>query len=406
MGIPTHKKTDLLQRLRVHPQVAIYGAGYIGELLLASCRKHGLAAACFVDDDPSLSSQNGLEVLSIPEAAKRFPEAGYLISMRIYYPHAYKLQAQGVKHIYGGGILFEDEDLCQYQDSARSAQSFARILYTHEVHKHVPCPDPTRLVPDCMIHVITDRCTLRCACCNQYLPHLKSKRGDVPAELILQDMKRLLQYIDYLPLYDFMGGETLLHNQLPEILEATLQEEQIARIQLATNGTILPSPQLSSVLANDRISLLISDYGEVSTRLAKLTEHCDRVGIHYFVAHWKEWSVCSYPKKYNRSPAAHQRNFDNCSSRFRTNYHNGKLYRCGTQIYVYDLVDEVPDFPNDYLDIRAMEECGQNPREIKEAIRSYLASSRPLDFCDYCDFGEYSSTSVGQQIDKKDTIVD
>ena len=399
IDIPVNTKAELFQKLRGNEHIVIYGAGYIGQLLFKECRELNLSVICFADDDTDIIGTEicGVKVLQTQEAAKQYPFANYLISMRVYIPYAYKLQSVGIRNIFGGGILFEDFDFKTFKKDGIMAKSFARILYCHEVHKYVPSKEEHFLIPDCLIHVITDICNLKCRNCNQFLPYLTHKKGDVPAEKILYELKTLLRYVDYFPLYDFMGGETFMHKELNIILKEALKEKKIGRIQLATNGTLLPQPKLAEVLSDDRISLLISDYGKASTQLDLLCDFCEKNGIDYFVASWKDWGLCSYPKKHNRSSEEHLQNFNNCSSRFRTNYHNGKLYRCGSQVYAYDRINEVPNIAEDYIDIQKMNRDGLEIDLVKNKIFEYLTSQSPLKLCDYCTLGQCDTVPPGEQ---------
>ncbi|HBA68599.1 MAG TPA: hypothetical protein DCZ40_04485, partial [Lachnospiraceae bacterium] len=72
----------------------------------------------------------------------------------------------------------------------------------------------------------------------------------------------LFKRVDYLASYYLIGGEPLLNRELPSIISAVHEKfgSRIGYIQIITNGSIVPSKELISVMGKCKVKVRISDY--------------------------------------------------------------------------------------------------------------------------------------------------
>jgi hypothetical protein len=136
---------------------------------------------------------------------------------------------------------------------------------------------------------INNRCTLRCRLCGSGISYFKeSARYD----MTISDFRQTLQVvfgignktgiIDNVDTIEINGGEPMLNDGLPEIIEETLKYvKHFKKIRISTNGTIIPSKRLLDVLMNhkNRVGIYLSDYGIHSKKSFDIQEILNSLGI-------------------------------------------------------------------------------------------------------------------------------
>lgn len=102
---------------------------------------------------------------------------------------------------------------------------------------------------------ITTRCTLRCQDCSVMIPRFADT--DVPhIEMTFpqfrESLDTLLAGVDHIRSVLILGGEPLLHRELPEIVAYAARQEKIGLVDIVTNCTLLPSQALLDAVAQYR----------------------------------------------------------------------------------------------------------------------------------------------------------
>lgn len=114
------------------------------------------------------------------------------------------------------------------------------------------------------VHIaITTYCSLNCKNCNMFINHYKQKqRRYIDFEEFKENFEALFQSVDYCCKITILGGEPLLNNELPHMLEWLYDRyhEKIGQLIVVTNGTIFPKEELTCVLQKTGTRLSISDY--------------------------------------------------------------------------------------------------------------------------------------------------
>lgn len=112
---------------------------------------------------------------------------------------------------------------------------------------------------------ITTKCTLKCKDCCAFIPQLDStKRLDMTMSEFKQTLDNICKSVNLIRNLVILGGEPLINQELPQMLDYAAEKENISLIQLITNGTILPSEPLLKVLNkhNKKICVYISNYAD------------------------------------------------------------------------------------------------------------------------------------------------
>lgn len=107
----------------------------------------------------------------------------------------------------------------------------------------------------------TFRCTLKCELCCAYAPYFST-----PPHYSLQEITdlvaRVFEIVDFIEIFSITGGESLLHENLPDIVDFVNQyRSRIGRLEVITNGTLVPNERLIQRMKASNARFLVDDYG-------------------------------------------------------------------------------------------------------------------------------------------------
>lgn len=240
---------------------------------------------------------------------------------------------------------------------------------------------------------ITTHCTLKCAMCGNGIKYVKDPEH-YPLGFLQHEIDLMFKLVDYTDKLEVMGGETLLHPHLPEILEKILEyAPQIGVLRVPTNGTIMPSQKLIDVFLENRNSpckmeFLVSDYGKPSKHLGQIVKMCEENGIpcrvdkyhgdDMYCGGWVNFGV-DIAGKQAKSPEETKRLFDSCvcAAHGYAMFTKGKMYPCSASLLRTrsGVGEKIPDLI-DLFDETTME---QRRVQFKKVFET------PYYVCRYCD---------------------
>jgi len=182
---------------------------------------------------------------------------------------------------------------------------------------------------------INSKCTLNCEHCNMLMPYYKEHFWSTEED-IMRDMELLFQRVDYLASYFIIGGEPLLNENLPKILESVYNKykDKIGYIQVITNGTILPSAELIDVCKRCNIKIRLSDYTNqvpYSKKLEEVKKCLSDNQVDNSMGVYETWLALGFPNKVEpigKTPAEAKQHMLNCSQGCHM-LGDGKLFYCG-----------------------------------------------------------------------------
>lgn len=109
---------------------------------------------------------------------------------------------------------------------------------------------------------VTFRCTLKCRLCCAYVPYYAKPVPHYSCSEVTKAIKRFFELVDFTDICTLTGGEPFLHDMLPNILDYARQyRARIGRLEVITNGTVLPSERLVQSLKAADARVLMDDYG-------------------------------------------------------------------------------------------------------------------------------------------------
>ena len=237
-------------------------------------------------------------------------------------------------------------------------------------------------------------CTLKCKGCVTSTPLQKVKRNH-PLNELKQDIDRFFEIVN-VPLehFDFIGGEPLLHPDLPELISWCYNKhgKNFEELRVLTNGTILISEKLLSACRQVKIRFLIDRYGDLSKFADKNTQILEQNNIPVRVTRydgtdeqsndWIDFGDFSF-RNYDEKDLKRLQG-DCCElisdadiiMRHHLHINNGVLGICDRQV---SAPDTVPLPESDYINLRS-----DTPAEkLREKMKGFKLNV--IACCQYCN---------------------
>jgi len=219
-----------------------------------------------------------------------------------------------------------------------------------------------------------------------------SQPHDVDTNLNIVSLCKILSAVDQVNQLKILGGEPLLNKDLSKIINVACQYNCVKKIMVVTNGTIVPRDvDLLQSLANPKVVLRISYYGNVSRQVDTIQELCRLNGINCSMKFDKEmWQSPGNPHKRNKSLEQLKLQYAKCPASLCNNLLSGKLHHCARSSNGMN-IGIIPDEPRDYLDI--MQNVDKN--ELRSKIYDFVYGCNGyIVACDYCDLATDQSYDV------------
>ncbi|KAI4448520.1 GTP 3',8-cyclase [Eubacterium plexicaudatum ASF492] len=185
-------------------------------------------------------------------------------------------------------------------------------------------------------YALSNICTLKCKNCCESVPYMPlDSRRFVPWENVVKDIQKVSGACNFLTLLEFVGGEPFLHPDFSRILSKVKKIKNIGIIHVFTNGTVIPDDGLCSELANDRITVYLSNYQAVLperflNKIKETERKLKEYEINYFYGKKQNWMDFSQYDLVNMDSELKQV-FEECFLHNCNRLQDGTLYVCAHQ---------------------------------------------------------------------------
>lgn len=231
---------------------------------------------------------------------------------------------------------------------------------------------------------ITTRCTFNCRYCNIFIPYYK-ERTDYTFEQIKKNVDMLFQNIDYVFKYQLIGGEPLLHKDLPQILLYLYEnyKERIGMIRIVTNGAVIPDTELVDAMKTCNCYVMLSNY----THSISYEEKYEKVkstllenGIRFRELISQRWRDVGFPHNSRNIPLDKVREHMLTCATFWHGLVDEKLYYCNctwsaANTGLYNAEE------TDYLDLKTLDDSESSKLKILQFV---LGDSQPDFYNSFC----------------------
>ncbi len=234
---------------------------------------------------------------------------------------------------------------------------------------------------------LTQRCTLKCRDCSMLITEMA--RPQTPSlESLQSDIDTFFTYVDYQHRLFLMGGEPLLHPDLPRYLEylGRRYRPRIYKITIITNGTIVPKPDLLDLCGEHGVDFSVSDYSEAGIpgyagKLARTLETLNRRGCPHTVSkpawnlhHCREEGLASLSHEQLRG------HYLRCRNQACRGLADGKFYPC-FKTWSAELCGRSPNAPGDCIDLAAPDSLEV---AVKQKLVRYILGDCDNGFLNHC----------------------
>ena len=297
----------------------------------------------------------------------------------IYKFHRIGFYIRSVQYYYQDNYKKQNKILCLFRGLFRGLKIFN---YKYGYYEYLEIP-------------ITNKCSLMCKHCSNLIP-CYTKRSDYDEAIILKSIKKFLECIEQIVYIRVLGGEPFLSKNLYNVNKVLLKSDKIQRIEIVTNGTIIPKEKrLIRQLRNPKIIVCISEYPMVKSE--ELIAFLNNNSIKYRIDKMNFWMDYGKPYKRNKSIKELKKQFNRCHYVCKSLV-NGEFHLCPRSSHGTDL-GIIKDNEDDYLNLL---DDSLSTLEKKKRLRKLL-KKKYIIACDYCIYGtrESKKVPVAEQLRKK-----
>lgn len=371
-------------------KIAIYGAGRYGTLAYYGLKALDIIPDVFIDDVLAGQKKYGIDIISSQCLRKYENEIILIASYNYFGEMLQKAQHVGCKNIYDIETLlsinYDENVLDEYlKDEKHNPGKYHRVVencgYEGLVVNHLEL-------------VVTECCSLRCRDCANLMQYYNHP-SNLEMEEIYNSFDRFLNVIDLLLELRILGGEPFIVKDLYKVIDRYVKCEKIKKITIYTNGTIIPNERILKSLQKCKVSVHISNYGKIKSKVNELSKLFDNKNINYYIHEYNEWYDVGYPRKYNYNEEQIKKLYKSCTMAKCYTFYRGNFYVCPREAHG----ERLGFFQNDkreYVDFR-------DERNIEDNRNKLLYIMEELEYikaCRYCKGSSYSSLKIPAAIQK------
>lgn len=244
---------------------------------------------------------------------------------------------------------------------------------------------------------ITTYCSLNCQNCNMFINHYKKEQKRyIELQEFKENFEILFKNVDYCYKVSILGGEPLLHKELPQMLEWLFVKyhERIGEIAITTNGTILPREDLLDILQKTRTTISISDYSKNVTygeRIDALEGLLGLKGIKYERNREKIWKDFYFPRKKQGVHFSSVREHMLCCNPVFRGLNDKKFYYCHI-VWSAEQAGLLKATTSDYVDLEEISDS-YGKRKLLEHDLGFVKNGY-ISLCSYCGGCGYDNQNL------------
>lgn len=356
--------------------IIIFGSSSVGQAIYYECKNNGIDIECFCDNSTSKigTTKLGLNIVHPNDLKDKYSDVVFIISVADIKDIVLQLGQLGYDNFIAGGLLLKEFDINKYHfDSTYEYMDYA---ISTAVLCHEGYINKDKLYLRSIDIIITEKCSLKCEGCSNLSQYFETPQND-DINLLLEYIDKICEHIDDINEFRVIGGEPFMNNDIHLVIEKLISKQNVRKIVIFTNGTILPKKHQIPVLQEDKVLFVITDYGHLSKNTDTLEQLCIDNHIGYYREAVGGWTDCAVISEHSRTIEEQQDVFKRCCAKNLITLSQGKLFRCPFIANAYRL-NAMPKATDDYVDVMA-----DDPK-TKEKISNFLLEITYLPGCDFC----------------------
>lgn len=232
------------------------------------------------------------------------------------------------------------------------------------------------------------KCTLHCKNCCNLIPYVKQKSFE--PEKIIKNLKYICEYTK-ISCLQIQGGEPFTHPKIAQILESVLKIDTIEKIEIASNGTIMPNEETVKIIAAfpEKITVRFSNYSCVNEdRRRKIVNSLLNAGVKVALydfmlgdGNWFDSGTANTEK--NKDKEETFRNYKRCYNKSCWVLGDDYFACCGKIIALSEIKQENIESGNNVLNVTALRNGGADFEKCLESFDRHYQTAAPA-LCAYC----------------------
>ncbi len=368
---------EFCNKERDNKSIVIYGATVGGKLVFQCLYSQGIKVDFFVDRDKEKKEFCGIPVRD-PAVLCNSKDYKVLLALTRSFTSAYQYMDEiGYEEVYSCKDLIKNKAIQDFIYSENEKALVSDFLKKYPVY--VENLKYEEIVLPALEVFITERCTLRCRDCSHLIPRY-CKPVDYKIADIIEHIENVLKIVERISDVIILGGEPLLHKDIPELLGYCYAQEKIEDITIISNATIMPEENVFQAMRNTKARLRLSNYGKYSKRLDEIKKKCEEYGVECYVND-ELWTDMGKIYNHNYTKYELREIFTDCPFAYALLLLKGKIFRCPHVAHLNNL-GIVDSHEHDSVDITEIN--AQNILSKKKELMEYLHISY-LEGCSYCN---------------------
>ncbi len=390
------------ENLKKETGVIVFGTGNCGALVVAALKKAEIKITALADNNNARWGETyfGIEVLP-PSSWRTFNKSiPIIVASDLNFPYIKRqLRQLGFTKILDCDFIFAKLDLDISECEVNwSHEKIKQKLDTYMFSLLAQKRKEDHLAVNGVDLVLTEKCSLKCKDCSN-LMQFYSKPIDEDFDELIASIDTFLTTVDYVHEIRLIGGEPLMYKKIDLVINHLLTYNNYNRINIYTNGTIVPNEQKLDIFKNAKIFFDISDYGKHSRNLDRLIEQLDKRNISYDSKFVSSWQDCGRIVKTDRTDEENKAVFGNCCENQGLTILHGKLYLCPFSAHATNL-KAIPLSPVDIIELNI-----QDKIQLKEQIKSLYFDTEFLEACRACNGRHPNVTQVEAAVQTKYPLI-
>lgn len=368
----------------------IYGYTAIGEAVYQECERRGENVIGYCDDSQMLHRNANVKLYSLKNIIREEIEIDvFIICIARAENIVKKLSDAGfanwelaIEYLNNGNYLNDTYKMKPYKMAIKEVESCIAC------QKYYGMDD--RLCIKSIDLEITERCSMRCRDCSNLMQYYKHPE-DFTVEDLVDSIELLLKYVDEIYEIRVLGGEPFMHRNVHRIVNELLLFEQIQRVVVYTNASIMPTEEMWEVFENDKVNFNITNYGPLSRNINEMEKELQKRDIGYVIADVGKWTQCATIKKHGRNEQELKELYQECCVKNLITLLNGRLYKCPFIANAINL-NAVPAYQEDFVELCALQEMEY--KDARKYLRKYVLEKSFFESCDYCEGRTYDAVEI------------
>jgi hypothetical protein len=223
---------------------------------------------------------------------------------------------------------------------------------------------------------------LRCKDCGNFTAFAPKSAKKYPWKILKKDITYLFHVIEKIEVLQIQGGEAFLYNELSELIYLLKESEKVCTIQIATNGSLCPTPGQIECFKKCNVFVRISDYSiipkeKINKSINLYIENDIKYGIYHFYESNSTWADLGTGINPDENEQFTQEKFIQCAFSQCLTLENGRLGHCSRSIMAQG-VQGIKLNKDDYVFVR-------KNKHLKYDLVKYIEERKYMECCKYCN---------------------